>query len=133
MSLPIGEHSSVPSTSFRGTYNTERPRAALGLVPPAAVHRRSSSHYPRALLSTGDTPGHTEHVDRPGWLRWRPRNVFLGEALALERVALWPGESDAGEVYLGAILLGHIDLSADCGLVPRRRGKGPLRLSLIDE
>lgn len=119
--------------SFRGTYNTERPHAALGLVPPAAVHRRSTCHYPRGLLSTGDTPGHTELVDRRGWLRWRPRNVFLGEALALERVSLWPGESDAWEVYLGAILLGHIDLSTDRGFVPRRRGKGPMRLSLIDE
>ena len=78
--------------SFRGTYNTERPHAALGLVPPAAMHRRSSCHYPRGLLPTGDTPGHAEHVDRRGWLRWRPRNVFLGEALALERVSLWPGE-----------------------------------------
>jgi hypothetical protein len=53
--------------------------------------------------------------------------------LALERVSLWAGESDAGEVYLGVILLGHIDLSTGRGFVPRRRGKGPMRLSLIDE
>jgi len=36
----------------------------------------------------------------------------------------------AWEVYLGVILLGQIDLSTDRGFVPRRRGKGPMRLSL---
>jgi hypothetical protein len=62
-------------------------RILLRCVPPAAVHRRSTCHYPRGLLATSDTPGHTEHVDRRGWLRWRPRPVFLGEAFALERVS----------------------------------------------
>jgi putative transposase len=116
---------------FRRRYNFERPHSSLEMLPPAAVYRRSSQRYPRSLLPPHADPfaTHIERIDRRGMLLWRRARVFIGEAFAGEYVSLWPGEGTCWEVYFGAIPLGHFDQET-LTLVPRRRGKGTMRLSL---
>jgi putative transposase len=119
--------------AFRAEYDFERPHAALGLSTPFSCFRRSSRRYPRRLLSSRDhsSLGHVEQVDRRGWISWRPRRrIFIGEAFSLEYVRLWPLDGAGWEVYFGEICLGVID-SSNYELIPRRRGKGPMRLSFL--
>jgi putative transposase len=115
---------------FRRVYNFERPHSALGMVPPWSVYRRSPRRYPQPLLqATGATLEHQERLDRRGFLRWRRQRIFIGEALAGELVSLWPITGTKWEVNFGSILLGHFDDEGARSFVPRRRGKGSMRLA----
>jgi transposase InsO family protein len=116
---------------FRGVYNHERPHAALALTTPAQCYRRSLRRYPRPLL-TSSRALHGERVDRRGSIRWHRHRLFIGEAFAFELLELWPLEGEQWEVFFGHISLGFIDTAA-MRFVPRRRGKGPLRLSYAGE
>jgi len=102
------------------------------------VFRRSSCPYPRPLLrphEAGGLPGHIELVDKHGFLRWHRSRLFIGEALAFERVAIWPTEGSRWEVFFGPICLGYFDPDRPtAGFLPRRRPRNhSMRLSLADE
>ncbi len=113
--------------SYRGVYNFERPHAALELATPATVYRRSPRRYPRSLL-TSEASLHRERADRRGTIAWHRHRVFIGEAFAYEHLDLWPSEGERWEVHFGRISIGFLDV-APPRFVPRRRGKGPMRLS----
>jgi transposase InsO family protein len=120
---------------FRGIYNFERPHAALSFAPPGAVYRRSPRKYPRPLLRSDAFSGHLERVDRRGFVPWRRKRIFIGEAFAFESLSLWPGDGDRWEVSFGNICIGHIaNASATSpNFIPRRRPKGTMRLALEGE
>jgi hypothetical protein len=113
--------------SFRAVYNFERPHAALDFATPEVVYRCSHRRYPRPLL-TSETSLHRERADRRGTIAWRRRRVLIGEAFAHEHLDLWPSDGDRWEVYFGRISIGLLEVEP-LRFVPRRRGKGPMRLS----
>ena len=120
--------------AFRAEYNQRRPHAALNNAPPASVYRRSSRRFPTPLLSSGGSgdPLHHAQIDRLGWLRWRPYGrIFIGDAFRFEYLGLFPIKGPCWEVYFGAVCLGTIDADKQT-FTPRRRGKGPMRLSFLD-
>ena len=75
---------------------------------------------------------HCERVDRRGSIAWPRRRVFIGEAFAYEYLDLWPTDGERWEVYFGHIAIGVID-SVTSRFLPRRRSKGPMRLSYYDD
>lgn len=116
--------------AFRGVYNYERPHAALGLATPGTVYRRSRRRYPCPLL-TPQRGLHCERVDRRGTIAWHRQRVFIGETFAFEYLDLWPADGERWEVYFGHISLGFLAATPP-RFVPRRRSKGPMRLSYQD-
>jgi transposase InsO family protein len=122
--------------SYRAEYNFERPHHSLSLNTPSAVYHRSYTRYPRKLLALqqAGAPGHIELVDRLGFIHWHRKRIFVSQALALEYVVLWPGESFRWNLSFGPIHLGWFDASKSPErIVPTRRPRGALRLSLLED
>ena len=121
--------------SYRAEYNFERPHHSLSLNTPGSVYLRSRSRYPRKLLGElGGVPGHVELVDPLGFIRWHRKRIFVSHALALEYVVLLPSESSRWNLSFGPIHLGWFDASNSAErIVPTRRPRGPLRLSLLGD
>jgi len=74
---------------FRRIYNNERPHEALGLEVPASQFTASPRPFPvkEPLI---EYAAHLEVrlVSMPGYIKFKNRQLFLGEALGGERVAL---------------------------------------------
>jgi putative transposase len=119
---------------FRRRYNFERPHSTRALRPPATAYRRSSRQYPRSLLPPQQEgfETHFERIDRRGWLPWRRKRIFVGEAFSGEYVGVWPTDGTKWELFFGKICLGHF-ADGDRTLIPRRRPKGTMRLSLLGD
>jgi len=122
--------------TFRGVYKFERPHHALELNTPGSVYSTSRRRYPRKLLGIPRSeaiPGHLELVDSHGFIRWHRHRFLVGQALSHELVMLLPGDRSRWEILFGPILLGWLD-PADPRhrIIPLRRPKGPIRLSLLD-
>jgi transposase InsO family protein len=74
---------------FRVEYNTDRPHAALGGVPPARYYHASPRPYP-SRLPPPSYPGHycVRRVTTAGTIRFHNRLVFLSTALTGHDVGL---------------------------------------------
>lgn len=98
-------------TAFRHTYNHDRPHEALGQTPPAA-------HWaPSTRLWTGDAvrePWYdADHEERRvrlnGEIKWRGKQIFIGEPFARETVGMRELENGAHVVRFFERDLGILD------------------------
>ena len=95
---------------FRQLYNAERPHAALGGATPASQYAPSVRPYPDRLPLL-EYPGHylVKRVTNAGTIRFRDRLLFLANALRQHHVGLEETADGVWALYLGRVLLGHID------------------------
>ena len=123
---------------FREEYNTVRPHEALGQRCPGTVYRPSPREY-REPAERAEYPLGLEvrGVKGNGVFHWRGQAVFLGEALAHDRVGLAEVGDGCWAVYFMHQPLGIVDerrrkvLDAGQairqGLVDARSLRAPLR------
>jgi putative transposase len=97
-------------TRFRTEYNCERPHEALGDQVPAQYYQPSARRLP-AHLPPLDYPGHWEArtVSCDGAMSWRGAIVFVGEALAGERVGLEEVDDGVWTIHFATVPLGRFD------------------------
>ena len=98
--------------TFRTTYNTQRPHAALALTPPATRFHPSGRPYvapPRALAY----PTHfLERRVTPAGLIWlHHAGIYVSQACTGITLGLDPVSSTRWDVYFAEYLLGTLDLS----------------------
>lgn len=75
--------------SWRQLYNLVRPHHALGQQPPVSRYQVSARPYPDQLPPVEYDEGeHVRKVLRKGQIHFQQRDVFIGEGLAGEHVAL---------------------------------------------
>jgi transposase InsO family protein len=95
--------------TFRRIYNDERPHEAIGNVAPSKIYRASPRPYP-ARLPEVEYPDDWEirMARSNGEIKWRGKELFIGEALIREPLGL--EEIDGGEwrVHFGPVFLGII-------------------------
>lgn len=95
--------------AFREEFNTSRPHEALGQNYPAAVYVPSSREYREPLPVEYPEAFAVRRVKGNGVFNWRGQVVFLGEALARERVGLTEVADGCWGVYYSQYPLGIVD------------------------
>jgi transposase InsO family protein len=96
--------------SFRREYNTQRPHEALGQQPPASVYVQSLRAYkPPPKLAEYPEGTVVRNVQNRGEFYWRSAAIFLGEALAGERIALRQLDERYWKVCFMHLELGLLD------------------------
>lgn len=97
-------------TAFRREYNEERPHAALNGSTPGSRYSAASRDYP-ARLPALEYPSHflAKRVTSAGTIRFKHRLLFLASALHTHHVGLEETTDGIWSLYLGQVLLGHID------------------------
>ena len=109
-------------TKFQHEYNEQRPHEALGMRTPAEVYRPSRRPYPRKLPELEYPDGASiRQVRSNGGIKWHGRNVFVGQALIGERVAVECIGDDVFELCFGPLRLGTFH-GASRAVIPSRRG-----------
>ena len=95
---------------FRKVYNDDRPHEALGLGVPREHFTASPRPYPQKE-PTVEYPSHLEVrlVCPQGYIKFANRKVFLGEALAGERVGLEPVDEAIWSIQFAAFELVRLD------------------------
>lgn len=93
--------------AFRQVYNHQRPHEALGQVPPARYYQPSPHPFPSRLpeLVYPDADL-VRYVRRNGAIRWRSQEVYVGQVLAGEPVALTQVGDALWRVDFGQHILG---------------------------
>lgn len=82
--------------SFQRPFNEERPHKALGQKPPASIGHASARAMPaRPLQPWCDADHEVRRVRTDRTIKRRGEHVFIGEALAGERIGLCPLPNDA--------------------------------------
>lgn len=95
---------------FRAAYNWERPHEGLGQRPPCTAHAPSVRRYPGVLPEVAYDDGHAvRRVRSNGQIKWSGGLVFVGEALAGERVCVAETDLGAWLVRFAHVELGYID------------------------
>lgn len=96
--------------AFRAVYNDERPHAALGGQPPAALYYPSPRRY-TGVLPPLEYPGHfiVKRVTDGGEIYFKKRLLFLAKALHQHPVGLEEIADGIWSIYFGLIRLGHVD------------------------
>ena len=97
-------------TAFVREYNQERPHAALNGETPAQRFTVADRAYPSRLPQL-DYPSHfvVKRVTSAGTIRFKHKLLFLASALHTHHVGLDESSDGIWSVYLGQVLLGHID------------------------
>jgi putative transposase len=97
-------------TRFRDEYNTERPHAALGGVPPAMIYVPSPRAYPERLAPL-EYAGHFEQrrVSATGSIAWRAGKVWVSEVLAGQQLGCEEIADAEWAVYFGPVRIGTLD------------------------
>jgi putative transposase len=121
---------------WRREYNYERPHEALRMRRPSTIYERSSTRYPRPLITIdyGHEPFcEVARVDKNGSIKWHRRRVHISSALAHEYVMLDANpDDDRWAVYWGNIFLGHLDESRrDRGLLLPRARRGTAKVTTM--
>jgi putative transposase len=96
--------------AFQREYNTERPHAALDGDPAAARYTTSPRPYSTQLAPL-EYPGHflVKRVTNAGTIRFKHKLLYLANALKQQHVGLEETADGVWALYLGTVLLGHID------------------------
>jgi putative transposase len=96
--------------AFQREYNTERPHVALDGDPPAVRYTPSPRPYSTQLAPL-EYPGHflVKRVTNAGTIRFKHKLLFLANALKQHHVGLEETDDGVWALYLGTVLLGHID------------------------
>jgi hypothetical protein len=96
--------------AIRKEYNEERPHAALGGAAPATRYEASTRPYPHQLPPL-EYPTHflVKRVTSAGTIRFKHKLLFLASSLPTHHVGLEESEDGVWSLYLGHVLLGHID------------------------
>ncbi|HXU93990.1 MAG TPA: IS481 family transposase [Gallionella sp.] len=95
---------------FRREYNEERPHEALGLHTPASCYEPSPRPYPdRVNEPEYDTGFEVRRVHTRGQFLWKRQGVFLGKALAGERIGLEPVDDRYWRVYFATVPIAWFD------------------------
>lgn len=95
---------------FRTEYNDDRPHEALQNRLPGELYRPSERSYPLREPQIV-YPGHFEirRVSPNGYIKWRDRAVFLGNALSTEHVGLEETDDAIWSIHFGRVLLARLD------------------------
>ena len=95
---------------FRPEYNLERPHQALGGRTPASCYSAPTRPMPDRILPI-EYEGHlmVRSVRSSGSIKWKGNHLFVGEALAGERVGLEETDYGIWSVYFGSTMLGILD------------------------
>jgi hypothetical protein len=95
---------------FRALYNEERPHAALGDRPPAAVYRPSRRALPERLPPV-EYPGHYQvrFVCNAGTFRFKTHLLFIASALKQHSIGLEEVEDGIWSIYFCQVLLARLD------------------------
>jgi len=95
---------------FRQEYNHERPHEALGMATPASCYACSPRAYPRRVPEPEyDTSLRVRKVYPHGQFFWRGQDVFLGKALAGERIGLQAVDDRYWRVYFAGVPIAYLD------------------------
>ena len=107
---------------FLREYNEQRPHEALGLVVRAEFYQPSPRSYPEPLVEL-EYPARCETrlVDQKGSFRWEYARVFVGHALAGQRVGLEVVGEGRWRVWFSFCPLGEFDERADLTDKGKRR------------
>jgi len=110
---------------WRPVYNTERPHAALGNVPPATLYTPSLRPFPTRLEDPQYAAATAvRRVRSNGQIRWQGGLVYVSEALVGEAVGL--NETATGwSVHFGPMDLGLVDPQGE--RVVHHPDRGPKR------
>ena len=95
--------------AFRREFNDSRPHEALDQRYPRELYSTSPRPYPDRPTVEYGCGMEVRNVKGNGVLNWRGQVVFLGEALARERVGLAEVCEGCWGVYLGRQALGIVD------------------------
>jgi transposase InsO family protein len=79
---------------WRDQYNLIRPHESLGQKPPITRYRRSGREFPEQLPPVEYEIGVPRRVRKHGAVKFENKDIFVGEGLAGETVALCPTETD---------------------------------------
>ena len=97
-------------SSFRASYNEERPHEALGQVPPAQRYQSSVRAYPTRVESPEYGAGTTvRRVKTNGQIKWNGERVYLSESLRGEPVGLTPVDERYLSISFGTLHIGLLD------------------------
>jgi transposase InsO family protein len=81
--------------AWRDTYNLLRPHEALGQKPPISRYQSSARAFPERLPAIEyPTEDHVLKVRPHGYIAYQKHEIFVGEGLAGEYVAVRPSEID---------------------------------------
>ena len=95
---------------FRREYNEERPHEALEMATPAARYQPSTRAYPaRVPEPEYDSNCVVRRVYPHGQFFWRGQDVFLGKALAGERIGLQAVDDRYWRVYFASVPIAYLD------------------------
>lgn len=94
---------------FLDEYNHQRPHEALGQWPPARLYRPSQRAFPERLPAI-DYPGHVQvrTVKPPGIVYWGGGQVYVGQVLIGQPVALEEIDNDLWQLHFAHVPLGRI-------------------------
>jgi hypothetical protein len=96
--------------AFRAHYNEERPHEALNQTPPERHWTRPPARLPRTIADPWyDADHEVRRVRGSGRIKWRGREVFLGEALSGQTVGLKEAETGGHLVRFCGRELGLLD------------------------
>jgi len=95
---------------FRRDFNDERPHSALEGRTPASCYAAPVRQMPDRLASI-EYEGHlmVRSVRSSGSIKWKGNLLYVGEALAGERVGLEETDYGIWSVYFGSTMLGILD------------------------
>jgi transposase InsO family protein len=98
--------------NWRDQYNLIRPHEALGQKPPSTRYRQSARTFPEQLVPVEYEQGYiVRKVRKSGQIQLNKQDIFIGEGLAGELVALAPTDEDGVlKVLFCHRELGQIDL-----------------------
>lgn len=119
------------SSRWLADYNQQRPHEALGQRTPAQVYRPSHRPYPKVLPPlVYPKPWAARRVRNRGHIKWRGHLRFIGRAFVGQTVGLQPLDHASHAVYLGKLLIGHLQEQDPSGFRPAhwRRRQDKLKL-----
>jgi hypothetical protein len=100
------------------SFNKERPHEALDMKAPAEIYLASELKYrPVRPLEYG-AEFEIRLVNSKGDIQWRNHRRFIGEAFKGQHLGLRRYNEQVHEVYLCAILLGHLPDAHFCAFRP---------------